>query len=249
MYLYNNKPIEDTYTPDIGDVPYVEHVDVFKIFPDQGTGNLSYVTERDVVPIDTALQMFSGLINHKSNTSPLKDPDFVKNLVLNDNGANKTDYGSVRNEVHSEINQQLRDKDTTYLTEHSTTSTTSTTHNRVDKDIRTTQNRVEYKYYVTKTRIVLFINNYPVYIGANIYGFIPYIIKPTSNADIRLGVEGIPFLLRGVELGINGYMNAYLDNVNMVNQPNYAARKGAVIDEMAFRNMKPGEIIYTEGNP
>lgn len=58
MYLYNGKPIEDTYTPDIGDVPYAEHVDVFKIFPDPGTGNLSYITERDVVPIDTVLSMF-----------------------------------------------------------------------------------------------------------------------------------------------------------------------------------------------
>lgn len=75
----------------------------------------------------------------------------------------------------------FQEKDTTYNTRQ--TSTTSTT---ADEDFRTTQNRVEYKYYVTKTRIVLFLNNYPVYIGKNIYGFIPYVIKPTSNADIRL---------------------------------------------------------------
>lgn len=141
----------------------------------------------------------------------------------------------------------FQEKDTTYNTRQ--TTTTSTTSTTADEDFRTTQNRVEYKYYVTKTRIVLFLNNYPVYIGKNIYGFIPYVIKPTSNADIRLGVEGIPYLLRGVEMGINGYMNMYLDNVNIVNQPNFAARKGAVIDEEAFRQLQPGEVVYTEGNP
>ena len=245
-YLYNNKPIEDEYTPEIGDIPYAEHVDVFKLFPDPGTGNLSFVTERDVVTIDAALRMFSWLINHKSNTSPLNTPSLIKNIVLNLNWADLDDYGSVRNEVHAEVNSKMRSEDTTAT---STTSTTSTSSSTADRDSRLNANRIEYKYYVTNARIILFFNNYPVYIWPNIYGFIPYVIKPTSNADIRLGVEWIPYLLRWVEKGINGYMNFYLDNVNFISQPNYVATKGSVFDETALNNLQPWEVIYVDGSP
>lgn len=249
-YLYNDLPIEDTYTPDIGDIPYAEHVDVFKLFPDPGTGNLSFVTERDVVTIDAALRMFSGLINHKSNTSPLNTPSLVKNITLNLNGADLDDYGSVRNEVHAEVNSKMRAEDVTALNTPSTArSTTSTSSATADRDSRLNANRIEYKYYVTNARIILFFNNYPVYIWPNIYGFIPYVIKPTSNADIRIGVEWIPYLLRGVEKGINGYMNFYLDNVNFISQPNYVATKGSVFDEAAFNNLQPGEVVYIDGSP
>lgn len=250
-YLYNNTPIEDSYTPEIGDIPYAEHVDVFKLFPDPGTGNLSFVTERDVVTIDAALRIFSGLINNASNTSPFKDTDLVKHLTLNLNGADLDDYGSVRNEVHAEVNSKMRSEDTTAINTNTTAtaSTTSTSSSTADRDSRLNANRIEYKYYVTNSRIILFFNNYPVYIWPNIYGFIPYVIKPTSNADIRLGVEWIPYLLRGVEKGINGYMNFYLDNVNFISQPNYVATKGAVFDESAFNALQPGEVIYVDGNP
>lgn len=248
-YLYNNLPIEDTYTPDIGDIPYAEHVDVFKLFPDPGTGNLSFVTERDVVTIDAALRMFSGLINHKSNTSPLNTPDLVKNITLNLNGADLDDYGSVRNEVHAEVNSKMRAEDTTSSSTTSTAKSTTSTSSTADRDSRLNANRIEYKYYVTNARIILFFNNYPVYIWPNIYGFIPYVIKPTSNADIRIGVEWIPYLLRGVEKGINGYMNFYLDNVNFISQPNYVATKGSVFDEAAFNALQPGEVVYVDGSP
>ena len=163
-YLYNNLPIEDTYTPDIGDIPYAEHVDVFKLFPDPGTGNLSFVTERDVVTIDAALRMFSGLINHKSNTSPLNTPDLVKNITLNLNGADLDDYGSVRNEVHAEVNSKMRAEDTTSSSTTSTAKSTTSTSSTADRDSRLNANRIEYKYYVTNARIILFFNNYPVYI-------------------------------------------------------------------------------------
>lgn len=248
-YLYNNLPIEDTYTPDIGDIPYAEHVDVFKLFPDPGTGNLSFVTERDVVTIDAALRMFSGLINHKSNTSPLNTPSLVKNITLNLNGADLDDYGSVRNEVHAEVNSKMRAEDTTSSSTTSTAKSTTSTSSTADRDSRLNANRIEYKYYVTNARIILFFNNYPVYIWPNIYGFIPYVIKPTSNADIRIGVEWIPYLLRGVEKGINGYMNFYLDNVNFISQPNYVATKGSVFDEAAFNALQPGEVVYVDGSP
>ena len=248
-YLYNNLPIEDTYTPDIGDIPYAEHVDVFKLFPDPGTGNLSFVTERDVVTIDAALRMFSGLINHKSNTSPLNTPDLVKNITLNLNSADLDDYGSVRNEVHAEVNSKMRAEDTTSSSTTSTAKSTTSTSSTADRDSRLNANRIEYKYYVTNARIILFFNNYPVYIWPNIYGFIPYVIKPTSNADIRIGVEWIPYLLRGVEKGINGYMNFYLDNVNFISQPNYVATKGSVFDEAAFNALQPGEVVYVDGSP
>lgn len=248
-YLYNNLPIEDTYTPDIGDIPYAEHVDVFKLFPDPGTGNLSFVTERDVVTIDAALRMFSGLINHKANTSPLNTQDLVKNITLNLNGADLDDYGSVRNEVHAEVNSKMRAEDTTSSSTTSTAKSTTSTSSTADRDSRLNANRIEYKYYVTNARIILFFNNYPVYIWPNIYGFIPYVIKPTSNADIRIGVEWIPYLLRGVEKGINGYMNFYLDNVNFISQPNYVATKGSVFDEAAFNALQPGEVVYVDGSP
>lgn len=197
-YLYNGKPIEDKYTPEIGDIPYAEHVDVFKLFPDPGSGNLSYVTERDVATIDTVLGIFSGLIASKSNKSPLKDPTLIKNLVLNNNGADKQDYGSVRSEVHEEVNTRLRGED-----KSSRLTGTTAFGTKKDEDSDVTDNRVEYRYYVSNNVIVLHINNYPVYIGENIYGFIPYVIRSTNTSGVRIGVEGVPYMLEGIEKMVN----------------------------------------------
>ena len=52
-------------------------------------------------------------------------------------------------------------EDTTAINTPSTTSTSSAT---ADRDSRFNANRIEYKYYVTNARIILFFNNYPVYI-------------------------------------------------------------------------------------
>ena len=145
----------------------------------------------------------------------------------------------------AEVNSKMRSEDTTTIN----TNTTSTT------DIIRQLTRLVSMQIVVNTSTTLPTQDYPLLqqlsclIWPNIYGFIPYVIKPTSNADIRLGVEWIPYLLRGVEKGINGYMNFYLDNVNFISQPNYVATKGAVFDESAFNALQPGEVIYVDGNP
>jgi len=56
---------------------------------------------------------------------------------------------------------------------------------------------------VSNNVIVLHINNYPVYIGENIYGFIPYVIRSTNTSGVRIGVEGVPYMLEGIEKMVN----------------------------------------------
>lgn len=241
--IVNGVPMERSYTPEFGGFPNAKHVDVFKIFPDPSSWPLRYVTERDVLSLEDALKIFSGLIKHKSNKSPFKDQDFVKCISLNKNGADHTDYGIVRNEVHREINEQLEREDSFNTTKQPSTTSTTTTH---DQDTNIMEGMVEYKYTTTNDMIVLQFNGYPVYIGDNIFGFIPYVIKATNSTDVRMGCEWVPYLLRGMETTLNSHMNNYIDSVKAVASPTFIGRKGAFIDESAVEDLWPGDVLWAD---
>lgn len=145
---------------------------------------MSYVVERDVVTVDSALKVFSGLIFSEKNKSPFKDKEFIANIAINTNNADMDDYSSVRMDVFREKNASFQSVDTTNRATRMIQSAQAV--NGIDKDSRINQNRVEYKYYVSNQMMVLTLNDYPVYIGENIFGFINYAIRPTSNSDVRM---------------------------------------------------------------
>ena len=144
------------------------------------------MTERDVLSLDDCLKVFNGLISNKKNKSPFKDQEFIKYISLNTNDADLYNYGIVINEVHRDINRELRSTDSFTNHPHQQSNQSYTTY---DSDPDVTEGLVEYKYTVTNDFIVLTFNGYPVYIGDNVFGFIPYVIKPTVQSDVRIGCE------------------------------------------------------------
>lgn len=236
-------PVEHSYTPEIGGFPNATHVNVFKIFPDPSSWPLRYVTERDVLSLDDCLKVFNGLISNKKNKSPFKDPEFIKYISLNQNDSDLYNYGIVINEVHRDINRELRSTDSFTNHPHQQANQSYTTY---DSDPDVTEGLVEYKYTVTNDFIVLTFNGYPVYIGDNIFGFIPYVIKPTVQSDVRIGCEWVPYLLRWMETTVNSYMNNYLDGVRSIATPSFIGRKWAFIDEEQLQNLWPGDIVWAE---
>ena len=61
-------------------------------------------------------------------------------------------------------------------------------------DTRNMANMVEAKIGYYNHKLVISANGYPVYIGENPFGFIPYVVVPIVNTHSRFG-EGIPYLI------------------------------------------------------
>ena len=95
---------EVNYENEIGDFPYARSLDVFNVFPDVYNGTLRYVTERKVTSLDGALTTFKSLIDHPSNTSPLKDIVPFLTSKVNKNKADFRDFAIIKDQIHQQIN-------------------------------------------------------------------------------------------------------------------------------------------------
>jgi len=84
---------------------------------------------------------------------------------------------------------------------------------------------VEWLYTVDRHEIVIHMNGFPVYIGKNEYGFVPYVIASTQDKDKPVGCEGAPFLIRGPAQIIDTHVNTYIDGVRVVANPAYTYPK------------------------
>ncbi len=119
------------------------------------------------------------------NKSPLAK-DITPVLPVNDNGADKNNYNSAREQVHRDYNIKFRSTDIqNYDTNGKYIDETNETRNNAD----VTKDMIEYKYYTTDDKMVLIANNYPVYIGDNIFGFIPFEIISATDAQYTLDCE------------------------------------------------------------
>jgi hypothetical protein len=105
---------------------------------------------------------------------------------------------------------------------------------------------IEWRYYVRNDQIVLMANNYPVYIGPNTFGFIPYVIKPATSSKVRMGCEGIPYLLSGFEEAVNSFLNNYIDSARSVATPSFTVLKGLLMNPSQVEGAAPGGIIDIE---
>lgn len=242
-----NPIIEAQYENEIGNFPTATAIDVFNVFPDVYNGTMRYVTHRKVTSIDGVLNAYGSLINSEDNKSPLKD--YVQFLTLdkNKNGADFRDYAIIKDQIHQQINWNHAKEDSfPDVFSNNASSTPVGMQNTQDYDDDITSGLIECLYTTDDVNIVLHLNGYPVYIGPNNYGFIPFVLSSINDEKKAMGCEGIPYLLAGMEKTMNSFMNNYLDGVKVVSTPSYVVRKGLFVDEESLENQSPGSLIYSE---
>ena len=208
---------------------------------------MRYVTHRKVTSIDGVLNSYGSLINSDDNESPFKE--YVQYLTLdkNKNGADFRDYAIIKDQIHQQINWNHAKEDSfPDVFSNNASSTPVGVQNTQDYDDDVTSGLIECLYTVDDTGIVLHLNGYPVYIGKNNYGFIPFVLSSINDEKKAMGCEGIPYLLAGMEKTMNSFMNNYLDGVKVVSTPSYVVRKGLFVDEESLENQSPGSLIYSE---
>lgn len=88
-----------------------------------------------------------------------------------------------------------------------------------------TEDLIEYKYYTTDNRIVLIANDYPVYVGINPFGFIPFEIMSASDPQYTLDCEGVPYKLAGLSDTMDSFMNNYIDSARAIAAPTFVGMK------------------------
>lgn len=248
--MVDGKLVENTVVRNQVSIPYAKNVEVWNIFPDPYPGLLRYNTERGVLSYSALMEQFGHLINSPYNESPFRHADFLKNLPINAHGnVDFTDYGSITNEIYQRKNYDAQASDSYLVNGNSSTATiqqqapTSATQ---DQDPRVTQNLIEFLYYTSEEKIVLHCNNYPVYIGKNIYGFVPYVIKSATDETMRLGVEGVPFMMQGIEETHDSFLNNLIDSARITTTPVMQAQRGVFFDEGAVEEAGPGDILWVE---
>lgn len=129
---------------------------------------------------------FGSLINSPFNKSPFKDPEFLKNLPINKHASDFTDYGSITSEVYQQKNSDFQSQDSYRVTGTALNNIPASSSTTQDQDVDVTDGLIEFLYYTSESQIVLHANGYPVYIGKNIFGFVPYVIQSATDETMRL---------------------------------------------------------------
>lgn len=225
--------------------PYATNISIFNIFPDPYTWPLRYVTERDVVSYIDFIRVFGFMIRSKANKSPFKSENFLSCLSSNPNNCDTEDYGSIVHEIHQKINKEYEDSD--YFTKPKFAIASPSSIGWQSEDTNVTKWLIEFKITWYINRVVLIANNYPVYIGENPFGFIPYIVKPASNTKTRFW-EWVWYVLKSLEDIGNSFVSNYFDSARSIANPKIVAQKNLMIDENELEDSTPGWVIYTEDN-
>lgn len=236
--------IEEIIDTEEINIPYAVNVSIFNVFPDPYSGSLRYVTERDVVSYQNFITTFWHMIRGKDNESPFKQDDFLSLLPINPNGADHQDYGNIINQIHQRVNEEFAEKDAYDIATQNTGGQTS---GNQDKDINVTEWLIEFKITWYYGRVILIANWYPVYIGKNPYGFIPYVIKAANHTKARFW-EWIPYMLKGLEEVGNSFISNYLDSARSIANPTMVVQKNLMINDSEYEDGTPWGIIHTEDN-
>lgn len=240
-------PVEKiTYQNQIGLFPYAKALDVFNVFPDVYNGTMRHCTWRQVTSIEGFIQNFDILISDPENRSPFKDIVPLLTSKENQNGADFKDYAVIKDQIHQQINYDFSTEDAFPDIFSNIDNAPPRVWASQDQDPEVTEGLIEYRFYAETNNIVIHANNYPVYIGPNPYGFIPFVLSSTTDEKRVIGCEGIPYLLSGMEKTLNSYMNNYLDNVKATATKTYIVRKGLFSDEDALENLEPWGVLFSE---
>ena len=225
----DGKSVLKTFTMSSTSLPYCKKVDVFNIYPDPYPGANRFCTERFVAHVGTIMQDWGSLIESPTNELNQKTvKHFLENLNENKGDADVVDYGAIKTMVYEDINASLQ-ADDTYLLSDQKQVNRNAFNSEYSRDSNVTKNLNEGLITVYNGRIVLRINGYPVYMGENIWGFIPYITKSATNPEMNIWCEGIPFLIRGQEETQDSFFNGYIDNARSIFNPTFTAIEGMFV--------------------
>ncbi len=242
------KVVVEVNEEDVKDYPCASAVPIFNIFPDPYSGKLRNITERAVISHYEFKEMFLPLINRKDNTSGLKAESLIDALPIfaNKNASDFYDYGQIVNQIHQKVNEDLRSKDRYSYSNNTMAHDSANTANTADADTQVTEGLIECLYTVYDDRIILHANRYPVYVGPNPFGFIPYVIKAAGDSRMRFG-EGVPYMLRGLEETSNSFVNNYFDGARALATPTFAAVKNLLINSRQLESGQPGGVVWMDG--
>lgn len=242
----DGKPVEREVVRNSLSIPYCKNVDVWNVYPDPYRGLLRYNTERWVVSYTVLMDDFGALINSPFNKSPFKDPEFLKTLPLNKHASDFTDYGSITSEIYQQKNAKFNEMDSYKISGTAVNNNPVSSWLTQDQDTDVTNGLIEFLYYTSESQIVLHANGYPIYIGKNIFGFVPYVIQSATDETMRLGVEGIPYILSGIEETHDSFLNNLIDSARVTTVPRYIAQRWVFFNEEDVENAGPGDILWVE---
>lgn len=169
------------------------------------------------------MQSFGDLISSTDNELGASTiEELVKCLPINANAADKNSYNNARNIVHRDYNIKFRATDVSQYDANGNFSPESASS---INNTEVTAELIEYKYYTTENRIVLMANDYPVYIGINPFGFIPFEIMSASDPQYVLDCEGVPYKLAGLSDTMDSFMNNYIDSARAIATPTFVGLK------------------------
>lgn len=237
--------IEEIVEVEEKNYPYAVNVSIFNVFPDMYSWPLRYVTERDVVSYASFIETFWATIRSKKNRSPFKSDSFLALLAINNNAADFQDYWNIVNQIHREVNKEFSTNDHFDTPMKTKTSTITWTPTDEDKDV--IEWLIEWRATRYLWRLIIFANNYPVYIWENPYWFIPYVIKAANQTKARIW-EWIPYMLKWLEDIWNSFVNNFFDSARWLANPTMVAQKNLMINDSDLEDWTPGWIIRTEDN-
>jgi len=238
----NIKEVE--YTDSIWGFPFAKYVPIFELFPDPANAKSRYVTRRSVVSHKSFMQSFWELINSEDNelwASTIEE--LVKCLPLNSNSADKNNYNTARSIVHRDYNIKFRATDTSQY--GSDWAIVPETWSDISNTAITNE-LIEYKYYTTDDRMVIIGNNYPLYVGINPFGFIPFEIMSASDPQYVLDCEGVPYKLAWLSDTMDSFMNNYIDSARAIATPTFVGLKWAFLDEESLKEGTPWQVLWAE---
>ena len=194
--------------------PYSTSVDLYHIFPDPYNSNTpEYVFERNVISQRKFLEIFMGLIMDEDNMIKMKAND-IAFILNNPNNADFADYANVRSEIMKQHNENFERTDSIYNSGNKAWTAVSST----IFEENNSENRVEFQFGCYEDHMILIANNYPVYVGDNIFGFIPYTIG-TAYPTRWVFSESIPTILAGLEQTQNSFYNNLIDSARATAHP------------------------------
>lgn len=136
------------------------------------------------------LDAYKFIIDNDENQSPFKD--IYTNLAhhKNKNGADHRDYAIIKDQIHQQINWRFSQEDAfpdMFSPQNNIVAGGAT--NTQDNDDDVTDDLIEILFYADSLHMVIHANNYPIYIGPNIFGFVPFVLSSTTDEKAVLGCE------------------------------------------------------------
>lgn len=224
LTVINGIPQKMKYKTNEQNHPTCRAVSPYDIFPDPIGGDMRFCFERRIINQFTLYKEFQGLVESSANELDKKATKAIlENISINLNGADLKDYGCISNNNLFYKNEKYRSLDNTYNQSNSMNPQDSvpyyaSSQSDPNEDMTNMVNMVEVKVGYYQHKMMVMANNYPIFIGENPFGFIPYVIVPASHTRGRFG-EGIPYLISDIENLFNNFMNNHADSAKALANP------------------------------